>query len=140
MTASVIKKLGIEPIAYQRCDKLSGGELQLVLIGRALAAEPKILILDEPESNLDYHNQLRILKLICELSMNCTCILNTHYPEHALRYASKALLLNGDGTWIFGLTDCVITEDNLRAAFQAEVYIGTQRINDTEYSYILAIQ
>lgn len=136
---SVIERLRIEKIANQHCDKLSGGELQLVMIGRALAAEPKILILDEPESNLDYHNQLHVLNLISELSRTCACILNTHYPEHALRYAAKALLLKGDGTSISGPVNDVITEDHLRNAFGTEVYIGSQRVGNEEYKYILPL-
>ena len=82
---NIISELGIEHLAHKNCNELSGGELQMVLIGRALISEPKLLIMDEPESNLDYRNQLQVLEMIKKISDKTTCILNTHYPEHALR-------------------------------------------------------
>ena len=56
--------LGIEQLADKKCTAISGGELQMVLIARALASEPQVLILDEPESNLDFKNQLVVLDAI----------------------------------------------------------------------------
>ena len=68
------------------------------LIARALAAQPQILILDEPESNLDFRNQLIVLETLSQLSAEgITCIFNTHYPEHALGRANKSLILGKDG-------------------------------------------
>ena len=64
----IIDKMYINKIRDKSCDCISGGELQMVLIARAVAAQPKIMIMDEPESNLDYHNQMHILKLIADLS------------------------------------------------------------------------
>ena len=54
----VMDLMGITALAEKKCSAMSGGELQMVLIARALAAEPQVLILDEPESNLDFKNQL----------------------------------------------------------------------------------
>ena len=58
----IMERLHISKLAKKKCSEISGGELQMVLIARAMAAEPQILILDEPESNLDFRNQLLILK------------------------------------------------------------------------------
>ena len=68
---------------------MSGGEFQMVLIARALASEPELLILDEPESNLDFKNQLVVLNAMTNLvhKNNMACIFNTHYPAHALQRA-----------------------------------------------------
>ena len=60
-THDAMDRLGLAPLTNRRCCELSGGELQMVLIARALAAEPQVLILDEPESNLDFKNQLLVL-------------------------------------------------------------------------------
>ena len=65
----VIDRLGIEYLTDVKVNKMSGGELQMVLIARALVNKPKVLILDEPESNLDFRNQLKILNVIKYLSL-----------------------------------------------------------------------
>lgn len=97
----------------------------MVLIARALAAEPALLILDEPESNLDFKNQLIILDTMSELtSQGISCIFNTHYPVHALQRANKALLLENNGNYIFGKTSEVITENNIASAFGVKAVIG----------------
>lgn len=139
MAERIIDKLGIQHIAHKKCNELSGGELQMVLIGRALIAEPKVLIMDEPESNLDYRNQLQVLEIIKEISKTTTCILNTHYPEHALRYAHKALIICKGGRSIFGTVKDVITEDNLKEAFHIDVHISSKMINNEENHYIIPL-
>ena len=133
----IINQLRITSICKKPCNQLSGGELQMVLIGRALAARPRLLIMDEPESNLDYRNQMHILNLIRTISSETACVLNTHYPEHALRYANKALLINPDGSCITGIVDDVITESNIKIAFGIDVCIGTHLIEDRAYKYVI---
>jgi len=135
----VMETLKISHLADRSCRILSGGELQLVLIARAIAAEPKLLIMDEPESSLDYHNQLMILEKIKEFSKSISCILNTHYPEHALRISDKALLFTGGGRTIYGRTEEIITEKNLRDAFNVNVKIGNVPLTTDNYRYILPI-
>lgn len=95
--------------------------------------------MDEPESNLDYHNQIHVLELIKEISKDTACILNTHYPEHALQYANKALLMLPDKASIFGDTKTVITEENLKKAFGISVFIGTEQIANDNYRYIIPL-
>ena len=138
MADSIINRLGITHIAHKNCNEISGGELQMVLIGRALIGEPEILIMDEPESNLDYKNQLQVLSIIKELAGKTTCILNTHYPEHALRYADKALIVC-KGKTVFGNVDDVITSEHLKEAFQIDVFIGKQEINGEQHSFIVPL-
>ena len=59
--------VGIAHLRDKLCSKISGGEYQMALIARALAAEPSLLVLDEPESNLDFKNQRRVLSTISTL-------------------------------------------------------------------------
>ena len=110
--------VGITHLAERSCAQLSGGQLQLAFIARALAGEPQILILDEPESHLDFKNQLLILTLIEDMvaNKNLSCIINTHFPEHALRISDKTLLLGGKD-YLFGDTAEVITEENIEKYF-----------------------
>lgn len=120
----IMEKLSISKLAEKKCSEISGGELQMVLMARALVVEPQILILDEPESNLDFRNQLLILDTMSELASNgMTCIFNTHYPAHALQRANKALLLSGKGDYVFGDVNSVITKRNIELAFGVEAVI-----------------
>ena len=120
-----LEKLGISRLADKKCSEMSGGELQMVLIARALAAEPELLVLDEPESNLDFKNQLIVLDTMSSLTRDgMVCIFNTHYPEHALRMADKSLILSKGGSYIFGETGKVLTRDNIRSAFGVETVFG----------------
>jgi iron complex transport system ATP-binding protein len=120
----IMEELGIAQLAGQGCNSLSGGELQLALIGRALVAQPEILIMDEPESGLDFRNQLLIFDLIARLSRRISCLINTHYPDHALWTANKVLLLSGTGKALFGAAASMLTEGNLHDIFGVRVIIG----------------
>lgn len=129
----VMDTLGILHLRDQRCNAISGGEYQMVLIARALAAEPELLILDEPESNLDFKNQLIVLGAMSRLAQSgIACVFNTHYPEHALQRADKALILSG-GTARFGATAGILTEENIQRAFGVKAVIG--EIETPEHIY-----
>lgn len=121
----VMALLGITHLKDKKCTAISGGELQMVLIARALAAEPKVLILDEPESNLDFKNQLVVLDAMTKLAQSgMTCVFNTHYPAHALQRADQSLILSRGGDYVFGSTATVVTRENIRKAFGVEAVIG----------------
>ena len=121
---------------------LRGGELQMVLIARALATQPQMLILDEPESNLDFRNQLIVLKTISDLrrERGLSFIVNTHYPEHAISISDKTLLLTGGGRSICGKTADVITEQNLRNAFAVDVCIRDLDVQNGKYTCVLPLK
>lgn len=122
----IMEFLGITKLRDKKCSDMSGGEFQMVLIARALAAEPEVLILDEPESNLDFKNQLIVLDAMSELvhKKGMACIFNTHYPAHALQRANKALVLTRDGSTTFGNVSDVVTESMIQKAFGVEAIIG----------------
>jgi iron complex transport system ATP-binding protein len=105
--------------------EISGGERQLVLIARALAQQPEILIMDEPTSNLDFGNQIRVLKHIKKLVQegNLGVIMTTHTPNHAFIFASKVAILGKNNTFVFGSPEEVITEQNLKAVYGVDVKI-----------------
>ncbi len=135
-----IAKTNLEELRHRSCAELSGGEFQMVLIARALVSDPKILILDEPESNLDFQNQLLVLNMISQLSSKgITCIFNTHYPAHALRRGTKALLLSKDGTFCFGNVRDVVNEENILRYFGVRSVIGELETADSSYSGVVPI-
>ncbi|MBR5430653.1 MAG: ATP-binding cassette domain-containing protein [Firmicutes bacterium] len=121
----VMERLRISHLAGCKCSRISGGELQMVLIAKALAAEPRVLVLDEPESNLDFRNQLLILDTVSQLTAEgLTCVFNTHYPAHALQRADRALLLSRGGSFRFGPTAQVVTEAHIEETFGVRAVIG----------------
>lgn len=135
------KELGIEGLLDKNCNEISGGELQMVLIARALASEPELLILDEPESNLDFRNQLIVLDTMSKLAAEgICCIFNTHYPTHALTRASKSLILKKGGETIFGETSKIVTEKNIEGAFGVEAVIGEIETPGNIYQSILPLK
>ena len=94
------------------------------LIARALAAEPRILVLHEPESNLDFRNQMVVLNVIERLTeQGLGAVINTHFPAHALEISTKTLVLMPDGTHRFGFTHDVLTEETLSESFGVGVKI-----------------
>jgi iron complex transport system ATP-binding protein len=104
--------LGMLSFETRRIDELSGGERQLVLIARALASECDLLILDEPASALDFHNQDVILSTIRRVSRESrlTVVFASHYPQHAIHVADKALLMQDVEDHSFGAAAEVMTE------------------------------
>jgi iron complex transport system ATP-binding protein len=134
-------EVGITHLKDRPCGEISGGELQMVLIARALSSRPSILVLDEPESNLDFKNQLVILDTIENLARekNISCVFNTHYPAHALKIATHALVLTRDKYSLFGPAREVINEENMRRAFEVNVHINEVKINQKRYTSVLAL-
>lgn len=136
-----MEKINIGHLANKACNKMSGGELQMVLIARALCINPKMLILDEPESNLDFKNQLMVLNTIEKLAREegISSIMNTHYPSHALQISNKSLLLNSSGENLFGLTKSVINEQTLKSIFKVDVKIIENTIENRTYVSIVPL-
>ena len=90
----VIQKLGIENIANSDVQKLSGGERQKVAIARALAGEAKLLLLDEPTSNLDLKSQYETMQMINNLKKDgMGIIISMHDINHALEVGDKYIIL-----------------------------------------------
>lgn len=93
---AALARMGIAHLAERPVTRLSGGERQLVLVARALAQEPRIVVLDEPTASLDFGNQGRVMAEILRLRADgLGLVFTTHDPNQAARYADRALLLRG---------------------------------------------
>lgn len=126
MALEIMEKIGIIHLADKDCNQMSGGQLQMVLIARALVSDPKLIILDEPEAGLDFKNQLLILDLIKKLSINqkISVVINTHYPVNALSISDDTLMLNDDGDFIYGKTNDILIPENIKKCFNVEVVMS----------------
>ncbi|MCD6260410.1 MAG: ABC transporter ATP-binding protein [Thaumarchaeota archaeon] len=109
-------------LAERSIKEISGGERQRVLIARALAQEPRILLLDEPTSNLDVCYQIEIMNLLKELveKLGLTIICAIHDLNLAARYSDKIILINGGRIKGIGRPIEVLTKENLRDVFKIE--------------------
>ncbi len=126
-----LELLEVKHLAERPFTELSGGEKQMVIFARALAQEAQFIILDEPTSNLDYGNQVRIIRKINELKKQSAGILMaTHSPDHAFMVGSKVIMMEKGNIYKSGLPETVITSDNLKKIYGIDVsVIGTKEYN-----------
>lgn len=95
---TAMERVGIGFLGARQFPTLSGGEQQLVLIARAIAAESPILVLDEPSTGLDLKNQAQVLTLLRDLvAGGMAMLLSTHDPDHALYLADSVVLMGKSG-------------------------------------------
>jgi ABC-type cobalamin/Fe3+-siderophores transport system ATPase subunit len=92
----VMKLLEIDDLSLRPMGKLSGGQQQKVMIARALAKEPKILLLDEPFSNLDPESKVKIPELINRLhhERSLTTIIVTHETHRLIESCKRIIVMN----------------------------------------------
>ena len=117
--------LGAEDLAERTYTELSGGERQLVLIARALAQKPKVLVMDEPSTSLDFGNQARLLDLIARLvkDRGLAVLMSSHFPNQAFACASKVALIKDGRLLATGSPVSTMTEENLQATYGVPVRI-----------------
>jgi zinc transport system ATP-binding protein len=89
-----LRSLGIWNLKDKKLNELSGGEKQRVFVARALANNPKILLLDEPMSNLDIHIQEGFYKLLKELNKKIAIVIVDHDLEMVSKYAKEVVCIN----------------------------------------------
>lgn len=120
--------LGVEHLRGRTYDGISGGERQLVLLARALAQEPRILVLDEPTASLDLANQGTVLERIRQLAERGMAIVwASHDPDHALLCADLVALLGRGRLLRLGPPPSALTPQALEEVYGVEIAIGRIR-------------
>ncbi len=124
LVSDIMQKMNLSDMALRNVSELSGGEVQKVMLARALAQEPKLLLLDEPTSNLDPRNQhevLQIVKAIAAEHNTCVAII-IHDLNLAIRYCDRFVLLKNAKVFAYGGEE-TITPENLEEVYGIEVDI-----------------
>ncbi|MBT8155615.1 ABC transporter ATP-binding protein [Epibacterium ulvae] len=116
-----LRRMELLNFADREFGTLSGGERQRVMVARAIAQEPQILVLDEPTNHLDIRNQLEVLKLINDLDI--TIVTSLHDLNMAASVCDDVLLLHKGRQMAFGCPTEVLSSDRVSDAFgvRAEV-------------------
>ncbi|MCE5252964.1 MAG: ABC transporter ATP-binding protein [Actinomycetia bacterium] len=122
---AALERMDIADLAGRPYTELSGGERQLVLIARALAQEPRVLIMDEPSSHLDFGNQARLLSLIKTLvhERDLAVLMSSHFPNHAFACASRVGLIKNGHLVAVGNPSEILTESSLEDIYGIPVRI-----------------
>ena len=113
-----MRQTDTERFADRTLDTLSGGERQRIFVSRALAQQPRILLLDEPTSNLDVFHQLKVLDLVRQLvDDGLTAVAAIHDLHMAARYCDRLVLLSEGRVLAEGPPEEVLTPEAIKSAF-----------------------
>lgn len=124
LAEAAMRRIGISHLADRSYGSISGGELRLVLLARALCQQTPLVLMDEPTAHLDYRNELRFLETICELSKTdgISVLIATHAPHQAFFFESagcdvSTLFLREGVVAAKGRPGEIITESRLEEVY-----------------------
>jgi len=120
-----LARVDAEALGPQLFRNLSGGQQQRVILARALAAEPDVLVLDEPTAGMDIGSEATILDFLRDLnrSQGATILIVTHILPLVLNLATNVMLMDA-GTILCGPVNDVVREDRLTALYGVPVHLG----------------
>ncbi len=120
----ILNRLGLSCLANKPYTQLSGGELRLVLIARALVQQPRVLLLDEPTSHLDFRNKVLILNILREVARDgIAVVISEHDPNLASIFSDKILIMHRGKVVSYGSAQEVLTEEHIAKVYGVDVEI-----------------
>ncbi len=131
----VLEKLGIQDLSMRYFTELSAGQRQRVMLARGLVQKPKVIMLDEPTSNLDIKHQLGISRTLKELSRQegILVIMISHDLNIASRYSDNVILMHEGRIFDIGSPQNVLTVENIKTVYGVDSRI----IDDDGHPYII---
>ncbi|CFX39712.1 ABC transporter-like [Syntrophomonas zehnderi OL-4] len=139
--------VGITHLKDRRYTQLSGGEVQLVMVARALAQRTPVIVMDEPTAHLDFKHELVIMEKVVELvrEQGLTILMATHFPNHCFYFENSGLitrvaLMSNMNFLALGSPSEVLSEENLKQLY----YVNTRVVSfpvdvNQEIKQIIAI-
>ena len=133
MVEECLNLCGISHLAERLIIEISGGEYQRVIIARALAQNPKVLLLDEPTLHLDINHQIELLELLKSLAKkkNLIIIMVSHDLNLASRFSDKILILKEGKIYRAGLPEEVLTPQIIKEVYGIKVEILRSKITNS---------
>jgi iron complex transport system ATP-binding protein len=135
---SILELLCLSDLAMRDFGQLSGGQKQKVLIARALAQEPSVLLLDEPTSNLDMKHQLEVMEIVRDMvqEKDISAIMAIHDLNLAAKFSDKLVMLKHGKIYASGETTALLTSEIIRMVYGVEAAV----MNNLARPYIVPIR
>lgn len=136
--ADILELLHLESLAMRDFSQLSGGQKQKVLIARALAQEPEVLLLDEPTSSLDMRHQLEVMETIASLvkKKEISAVMALHDLNLACMFVDKLAILKGGNIFAAGEPADLLNAKNIRDVYGVEAVV----MNSLDRPYIVPLR
>jgi len=146
IAVNALAVVGLEHLQERPYTRLSGGEVQLLMIARALAQQVPLLVLDEPTVHLDFKHELVIMETVARLvsESSLSVVMATHVLNHAFYFENLGLsisvaLMNNQGFARVGNPTDMLTEHNLKHLYQINARVVTYRENGLASRQIIPI-
>lgn len=119
-----IARMQLGALKLRYIDELSGGELQKVILARALAQQPKVLLLDEPTASLDLRNQHEVMRTVANIAKEdgITAVIVIHDLNLALKYCDRFLMLREGEAFCYGDSG-VVNPESIRAVYGVDAAV-----------------
>lgn len=125
IVAEAMKRTHTDQFRGRLYNELSGGERQRIILARAIAQQPQIILLDEPTSALDLHHQIEVMELIADLNRTekMTVVAVLHDINLAARYCSRIVMLREGRVYADGTPSQVVNRVNMEKLYQMRLMV-----------------